>query len=59
MRAYEALAGELRLFVNAIRPHWSLERMANRHEALIDELETSGPSVLRDHLAQGLESVLS
>lgn len=33
--------------------------MATQHEALIDELETSGPSVLRDHLAQGLESVLS
>lgn len=59
VRAYDGLAGELRLFVTAIRPHWSLERMATQHEALIDELETSGPSVLRDHLAQGLESVLS
>jgi hypothetical protein len=57
-RAYDGLAGELRLFVTAVRPQWSLERMATQHEELMDELKTSGLSALRDHLAQGLESVL-
>jgi DNA-binding GntR family transcriptional regulator len=57
-RAYDGLAGEMRLFVTALRPHWSLERMAAQHEQLMEELETSGPSTLREHLAQGLESVL-
>jgi steroid delta-isomerase-like uncharacterized protein len=51
--AYGGLAGEMRLFVTALRPHWSLERMAAQHEELLDELETTGPSALRGHLAAG------
>lgn len=57
LRAYEALAGELRLFVIQIRPNWSLERMAEHHERLLADLERSGPEPLRAHLAEGLASL--
>jgi DNA-binding GntR family transcriptional regulator len=57
-RAYDSLAGEMRLFVIALRPHWSLERMAAQHEQLVEQLETQGPEALRDHLRAGRESVL-
>ena len=57
-RAYESLAGEMRLFVMALRPHWSLERMAAQHEELVERLESQGPDALRDHLRAGRESVL-
>ena len=57
-RAYDSLAAEMRLFVMALRPHWSLERMAAQHEELAEELERVGPEALRDHLRAGRESVL-
>jgi DNA-binding GntR family transcriptional regulator len=57
-RAYDSLAGEMRLFVMALRPHWSLERMAAQHEELVEQLESQGPEALRDHLRAGRESVL-
>jgi DNA-binding GntR family transcriptional regulator len=57
-RAYDGLAAELRLFVTALRPHWTLERMAAQHEELIEGLERVGPEVLRDHLRAGENSVL-
>jgi DNA-binding GntR family transcriptional regulator len=57
-RAYDSLAGEMRLFVMALRPHWSLERMAAQHEELVEELERVGPQALRAHLRAGRESVL-
>jgi DNA-binding GntR family transcriptional regulator len=57
-RAYDALLGELRLFVISLRPHWSLESMAKQHEELVEELETDGPQALRAHLETGRESVL-
>jgi DNA-binding GntR family transcriptional regulator len=57
-RAYDTLAGEMRLFVIALRPHWSLERMAAQHEELVEQLEERGPEALRDHLRAGRESVL-
>jgi DNA-binding GntR family transcriptional regulator len=57
-RAYDSLAGEMRLFVMALRPHWSLERMAAQHEELVEQLESEGPEALRDHLRAGRESVL-
>ena len=56
-RAYESLAAEMQLFVMALRPHWSLERMAAQHEELLTRLESEGPVALRAHLAAGLESV--
>jgi len=58
-RAYDGLAGEMRLFLTALRPHWTLARMAAHHEELIEELERIGPAALREHLRQGERSVLS
>jgi DNA-binding GntR family transcriptional regulator len=57
-RAYDSLAGEMRLFVMALQPHWSLESMAAQHEELVEQLERVGPQALRDHLRTGRESVL-
>ena len=57
LRAYEALAGEMRLFVIQLRPSWSLERMAEHHERLLADLEEQGPEPLRAHLAEGLASL--
>lgn len=58
-RAYDSLAGEMRVFVMALRPHWSLERMASQHEELVEQLESHGEEALRDHLRAGRESVLN
>ncbi len=57
-RAYDGLAGEMRLFLTALRPHWTLERMAAHHEELIEGLERTGPDALRAHLEAGERSVL-
>jgi DNA-binding GntR family transcriptional regulator len=57
LRAYEALAGEMRLFVIQLRPRWSLSRMAEHHERLLADLEREGPEPLRAHLAEGLASL--
>jgi DNA-binding GntR family transcriptional regulator len=57
LRAYEALAGEMRLFVIQLKPRWSLERMAAHHERLLADLEQQGPEPLRAHLAEGLASL--
>jgi DNA-binding GntR family transcriptional regulator len=53
LRAHEALAGELRLFVIQLKPSWSLARMAEHHERLLGELETEGVAALRRHLDEG------
>jgi DNA-binding GntR family transcriptional regulator len=58
-RAYDGLAGEMRLFLTALRPHWTLERMAADHERLLDRLERVGPDALRAHLRDGERAVLS
>jgi DNA-binding GntR family transcriptional regulator len=58
-RAYHGLAGEMRLFLTALRPHWTLERMAAHHEELIEQLERVGPEALREHLRAGEDAVLS
>jgi DNA-binding GntR family transcriptional regulator len=57
LRAYDALAGELRLYVIQIRPGWTLERMAEHHDRLLADLERAGPEPLRAHLADGLATV--
>jgi len=58
-RAYDGLAGEMRLFLTALRPHWTLERMAVHHEELLEQLERIGPEALREHLRAGERAVLS
>ena len=57
LRAYEALAGEMRLFVIQIKPSWSLDRMAEHHERLLADLEREGPEPLRAHIADGQASL--
>jgi DNA-binding GntR family transcriptional regulator len=56
-RAYESLAGEMRLFVTQLKPKWSLDRMAEHHERLLADLEREGPEPLRAHIAEGLASL--
>jgi DNA-binding GntR family transcriptional regulator len=57
--AHAALAGETRLFLVQLRPAWTLERMAADHERLVDDLETRGPDVLREHLRTSADAVLA
>lgn len=57
--AYDALDAEMRLFLIALRPVWSLPRMAEHHEALADALPREGPQALREHLADGAAAVLA
>jgi DNA-binding GntR family transcriptional regulator len=57
-RAYAALQGEMHLFVVQLKPSWTLPRMAEHHERLLDELEAEGPRALRRHLADGAATVL-
>lgn len=57
-RAYAALAGEMHLFVVQLKPSWTLSRMAEHHERLLDELESDGPEALRRHLRDGAHAVL-
>jgi DNA-binding GntR family transcriptional regulator len=57
LRAYDALAGELRLYVLRIRPAFPLDRMAAHHDDLLRGLETDGVEALRRHLAEGADSL--
>jgi DNA-binding GntR family transcriptional regulator len=56
--AYAALDAELRLFLIALRPVWTLDRMADHHDALARDLLRRGPDALREHLADGAAAVL-
>ena len=56
-RAYAALAGELLLLLRQLRPHWTLARMADDHERLIEELERRGPEALREHLRDSTRAI--
>lgn len=56
--AYAALDGEMRLVLMAMRPGWTLERMADHHDALADDLTRKGEAALRAHLEDGRRSVL-
>lgn len=54
---YARLAGELRLFVVALRPLWTPATMAQHHRDLLVALERDGPVALRRHLAEGETTV--
>jgi DNA-binding GntR family transcriptional regulator len=56
--AYRQLSSELQLFVVALRPVWTAERMASHHVALLRGLEDEGTPALRRHLDEGLAEVL-
>jgi DNA-binding GntR family transcriptional regulator len=55
--AHEALSGEMRLFLLALKPHIPPDRLAADHEALIRGLERDGPSVLREHLRAAADTL--
>jgi DNA-binding GntR family transcriptional regulator len=54
---HQSLAGELQLFVVALRPVWSPEAMVEHHEALRRDLQTEGPEAVRRHLSEGEHAV--
>ena len=48
--AHERLTAQTRLFLLQVRPHYTFERLAADHLALVRELEADGPEALRRHL---------
>jgi len=54
---HRSLAGELQLFVVALRPVWSPEEMVAHHETLRRDLQTEGPEAVRRHLTEGEHAV--
>jgi DNA-binding GntR family transcriptional regulator len=48
--AHAALAGEMRLFLLQLKPHFTAAGIAEDHTALVAGLERDGPTVLREHL---------
>jgi DNA-binding GntR family transcriptional regulator len=48
--AHGALAGEMRLFLLQVQPHYTAASLAAEHAGLVDGLERAGPAVLREHL---------
>jgi DNA-binding GntR family transcriptional regulator len=57
--AHDALDAEMRLFLIALRPLWSLPQMAEHHEQLARDLPERGVDALREHLADGAAAVLA
>ena len=57
LRAYDGLAGELRLYTLRVRPAFPLDRMAAHHDDLLAGLETEGTDALRRHIAEGAASL--
>jgi DNA-binding GntR family transcriptional regulator len=57
--AYRALAGELRLVLVQLRPAWTLERMAQDHLDLVDDIEQQGPEVLRPHIREATAAIVA
>lgn len=57
--AYASLDAEMRLFLIALRPVFSLPRMAAHHEQLAEDLPRRGTPALREHLADGAAAVLA
>jgi DNA-binding GntR family transcriptional regulator len=49
--AHATLAGEMRLFLLQLRPHYTGEGLAEEHAVLLAGLEREGPAALRRHLA--------
>jgi DNA-binding GntR family transcriptional regulator len=50
---------ELRLFVLQLPPAWTFDRIADDHARLVRSLETSGASVLRPHIEESTQALLS
>jgi DNA-binding GntR family transcriptional regulator len=56
--AHQALSGEMRLFLLAMKPHLPAGRLAADHAALVGGLEREGPPVLREHLRTAAETLV-
>jgi DNA-binding GntR family transcriptional regulator len=57
--AHQQAGAELRLFVLQLPPSWTLERIATDHLELVRELERQGAEVLRPHIAESTQALLS
>jgi DNA-binding GntR family transcriptional regulator len=54
--AHAALAGELRLFLVQLEPHFTASGLVDDHVALVAGLERDGVAVLREHLRDSAET---
>ena len=59
MAAHAALNGEMRLFLLQLQPHLPPDELAADHRALVAGLEREGPAVLREHLREAAETLVS
>jgi DNA-binding GntR family transcriptional regulator len=50
LATHQRLTAQTRLFLLQVRPHYTFERLADEHLALVRDLEAGGPEVLRSHL---------
>jgi DNA-binding GntR family transcriptional regulator len=57
--AHQQAGAELRLFVLQLPPSWTLERIASDHLELVRQLEQQGAEVLRPHIAESTQALLS
>jgi DNA-binding GntR family transcriptional regulator len=57
--AHQQAGAELRLFVLQLPPSWTLERIASDHLELVRRLELDGAEVLRPHIAESTQALLS
>jgi DNA-binding GntR family transcriptional regulator len=57
--AHQQAGAELRLFVLQLPPSWTLERIASDHLELVRRLEEQGAEVLRPHIAESTQALLS
>jgi DNA-binding GntR family transcriptional regulator len=58
LQVHDRLTAQTRLFLLHIRPHYTMQRLADEHLALVVDLEREGPSVLRDHLRASASTVI-
>jgi DNA-binding GntR family transcriptional regulator len=57
--AHHQAGAELRLFVLQLPPAWTLDRIAGDHLELVRRLEEEGAEVLRPHIAESTQALLS
>jgi DNA-binding GntR family transcriptional regulator len=55
---HDRLTAQTRLFLLHVRPHYTFERLAAEHLALLDDLERQGPDALREHLRASASAVV-
>ena len=49
----------MRLFLLQLQPHLPLDELVASHRALVAGLEQEGPAVLREHLRESAETLVS